>query len=353
MSLVFTPQLFTLLFTSNHLERILHQLSEAIVAVINATDRRRQFIPHVLHDLVKLKNRPKSLTGMAYEWCSVICESQNSKDRERLLLDSLEIGFRHLDPQNVEVQDLYFTHTDHHRGLVDVVFRSQNSEAIADLLCAWVMENRRLEPPHTLLGLCAEHLVDLHNVVPFSSKLRQLIIRSVGIIGYKGFEGVGVERFVEWLNYLYVDDMVYKDKWRSLLLGTIQSLGGARYLSYQFWELLAELMIWLPPSSSSSFLEAEGYTTYSPQVTVSLLEAEEWDKLECWIGIVWITWPPETEETTENLKCTMVSLFRHRPGAAEILTQWMEERGKEGGVVSEYFERICEQAHGVAQQDLP
>ena len=291
---------------------------------------------------------------MAYKWCSLICEGQSSEDREGLLLNSLEIGFRHLDPHNVEVQDLYFTHTDHHRGLVDVVFKSENSEAIADLLCAWVIQNRRLKPPHTLLGLCTEHLVDLHNVAPFSSRLRRLIIRSVEIIGYKGFEGVGVERFVEWLNHLHADvkDMGSAQTWIPLLLGTIRSLGGARYLSNQFWQLLAEFMIGWPPSSLSSLLGAGGYTTYSPQVTVSLLEAEEWDKLECWMGIVWITRPPETEETTEDLKCAMVSLFRHRPGAATKLTQWMEQRCKRGGVVSEYFERICEQAHGAAQQDL-
>jgi hypothetical protein len=35
----------------------------------------------------------------------------------------------------------WITHTEHHRGLVDVVFESQESEAIADLLHAWTMKS--------------------------------------------------------------------------------------------------------------------------------------------------------------------------------------------------------------------
>lgn len=179
----------------------------------------------MLHDLVKLESRPKWLTGTAYKWCSVICESQSSEGRERLLLDSLKVGFRHLDSQGYWFPDLHLTHTDYHRALVDVVFKSENSEAIADLLRAWTVENEVRKPAHTLLGLCVGHLVDLHNLVPFSSSLRQLVIRSVGIIGYERFEEVGVERFAELLNRLRVDtedlELRFRPIWASLLLDTI------------------------------------------------------------------------------------------------------------------------------------
>jgi hypothetical protein len=96
------------------------------------------------------------------------------------------------------------THTEHHRGLVDVVFQSQESEVIADLLHAWTTESMSHDPAYTLLGFCAEHLVGLHDLVPFSPRLRRLVIRSVELIGYKGFEGVGVERFIGLLNHLHV-----------------------------------------------------------------------------------------------------------------------------------------------------
>jgi hypothetical protein len=102
------------------------------------------------------------------------------------------------------ISEPVLTHTEHHRGLVDVVFKSQESEAIADLLHAWTAEILSMSRQHALLNICTGHLVGLHDLVPFSPRLRRLVIRFVGLIGYKGFEGVGVEGFIELLNHLHV-----------------------------------------------------------------------------------------------------------------------------------------------------
>ena len=68
---LFLPsKLLTLFFISDHLEQILCRLSKAIIPDINVTHPRRKLIPHMLHDLIGLKNRPMRL-GMAL--CSVTC----------------------------------------------------------------------------------------------------------------------------------------------------------------------------------------------------------------------------------------------------------------------------------------
>ena len=172
----------------------------------------------MLRDLVKLENRPGHLTEMAYEWCSVICENRNLEDWESLLLVSLEIGFRLLDPQNRCI-GAELTHTEHHRESVDIVFRSKESETIADILHAWTTGGASYTPAHKLLGTCASHLIGLHNMVPFSSRLRKLVIRSVGVIDHKGFEGMGVERFVDLLEHLHVtvEDISDQLEWADLL----------------------------------------------------------------------------------------------------------------------------------------
>ena len=290
---------------------------------------------------------------MVYEWCSLICENRCFEDWESLLLDSLEIGFRHLDSLEIgfrqfdsrcwRIGNLHLAHTECQRRLVDVVFKSKNNEAIADLLHACVVGNGRIP-----LGTCTEHLVGLHNLVPFSSRLRRLAIRSVELIGYKRFEEAGVGRFAELLNHLdvSVEDVEYNFEWIPLLLDVIRTPEGARCLSNQSWELLVELTI------SESVMR---YGTYSSQVMGSLLDAQEWDKLECWIGVVWMMWPPETEETTEDLKRVMASLFRHRPGAAQKLRQWMKRRCEgcdEDESVPKSFERICKQAHEALKQGI-
>ena len=158
----------------------------------------------MLRDLFKLENHPKYLTEILYGWCSVMCEDrQGPQGWESLLIICFEIGFHHLDFRRRSIE-VMTTHTEHHRGLVDVGFESRESEVIADLLLAWTAESKSHEPAHALLGFCAEYLVDLHSLVPFSPRLRQLVIRSIELIGYDGIKGVGVERFIGLLNHFHV-----------------------------------------------------------------------------------------------------------------------------------------------------
>jgi len=298
---------------------------------------------------MKLENRPRYLTEMAYEWCSVICENHNLGRCGRLLLPTLELGFRHIGQRGNSI-GATLTHTKHHQELANVVFRSQSSEAIADLLYAWTTCGPSHAPAHTLLGTCTEHLVGLHNLAPFSPRLRQLVIRSVGVIGYEGFKGLGVERFIDLLEHLHitVEDIGMDFKWVNLLLNTLQSSEATQLLSHWYWELLVELAISRP-------WRLERNTTYSPQTITFLAEAQEWSKLECWMGTVWMVWPPGTGGATEgDLGRSMVLLLRQRPGAAQKLEQWMgrwSQKRRKG--IPESFQRICKQAHEEAQWDAP
>jgi hypothetical protein len=340
----------SLLFTSDRIEPTLNQLSRGIRSAINSTPIQRGFIPHVLDHLIKLETRPVCLTETAYEWCSVICANRQSLDDwERLLFVCLEIGFRHLDFQAQGIEAV-LTHTEHHQGLVDVVFQSQESEVIADLLHAWTTQSMSHSPARTLLGFCVGHLVGIHDLVPFSPRLRRLIIRSVGVVGYKGFEGVGVERFIGLLNHLDVSakDISNPSQWANLLSETFQTSEGAQHLSHRYWELLVELEILLP-------VRLRDKIAYNPQVMMFLTEAQEWSKLEYWMGIVWMVWPPGSGGITEeDLDHSMLLLCCQRPGAVQKLEQWMEQWGQTtGNYIPESFERICKQAQETAQQDAP
>ena len=328
------------------MERILRQLSNAIRSAIIGTKHQSGFIPHALRDLVDLDTRPVCLTEIAYDWCAVIYENRQSLNGwEGLLLTCLEIGFRHLDPRGPSIAPT-LTHTEHHLGMVDIVFESQNGDAIADLLHSWTIGRSLHIPSDT----CVERLVCLHNLVPFSSRLRRLVIRSVQLVDYEGFEGVGMERFVGLLNHLRVaaEDIDHEYDWARLLLSTIKSFEGTRLLSQWYWESLVELVI-----SRKMWLRYE--ITYNPQIMVFLTEAQEWNKLECWMGTVWMSWPPEADGITEeDLSSSMLLLFRQRPGAFQKLERWMErwsQMRNESNIVRESFQRICKQAQEATQLD--
>jgi len=338
----FSPTLLTALFTSDHMEQILRRLSGLIRSAISA---QREVIPYVLRDLIELETRPMCLTEIAYDWCSVICEkSQSPGDWESLLLASLEIGFRHLDPREPYAVPT-LAHTEHHPKMVDIVFKSQKSEAIADLLHAWTT-SRTLAL--ALLGTCTEHLVCLHSLMPFSSRLRQFVLHSVELIGYEGFEGVGVERFVGLLNHLHVtvQDINRLCPWARLLLGTLQTSEGTQLLSHWYWELLVELGVLYSPWLVDNI-------TYNPQIMTFLTEAQEWSKLEYWMGAVWLLWPPEADGIREeDLGRSILLLFRQRPGAFQKLEQWMERWSQTNNMnIPESFQRICKQAQEAAQRD--
>ena len=74
-----------------------------------------------------------------------------------------------------------------------------------------------------------------------------------------------------------------KFEWVILLLDTLQSSEGAQQLSHWYWELLVELAISVP-----QWLQYEPQVTYTPQIAIPLTEVQEWDRLECWIGTVWM-----------------------------------------------------------------
>jgi len=327
--------------------RALRRLSEAVLSAIDGTPAQQAFIPHVLRDLIKLEHRPEYLTVTSYELCSVIYEKRERiPDWESLLLVCLEIGFRHLDFRT-EFIKLSLTHTKHHRGLVDVVFKSQDGESIADLLHAWTAKLEYYEPAHNLLDFCPTHLVGLQNLVPFSPRLRRLVIRSIGLIGYKEFEEVGVGGFIGLLNHLHVavEDIDHKFHWAGLLFDVIQSSEGTQHLSHWYWELLVELVV-----SKSKWLRLD--PAYGAQIITSLIEAEEWNKLECWVGIVWMLLPDGLDPGEGDLGHSMTLLFRQRPGAVQKLEQWMERRSQRARKdVPESFKQAHKEAHEAAQRD--
>ena len=276
---------------------------------------------------------------MAYEWCPVIWKSP--VNWPELFLRPLEIGFRHLDPFDRYIT-VNLTHVEHDQKLIDKVFAINKVEAIADLLQALTVRDTSGDFARISLGFCARHIVGLHNTAtePFSPRLRRLVIRSVELLCREGFKEVEPGSFVELLNHLRIDieDMDWPYDWTLILGETIQSTEGVRHLDIQVWELLVEV------ATSNSRTLAERIV-YDSHVTEFLLEAQEWEKLECWLGVVWMTWKPETDNMTEDLQDATKLLFRQKPDAIRKLMQWMERWSEDRNeAISETFQQICEQA---------
>ena len=294
----------------------------------------------MLSSLTKLPSRPKCLTQMAYRWCAVILD-RSCEDWKSLLLLCLEAGSRHLDLDQEHPETP--SRIDIDKRLVDAVFGCNESKAIADLLCVFVVHQRT----GPLTSVYANHITNLRDRItaPFSQRLRLSLIRSIELIDYQEFKNAGAERFVGLLNHLdiCVRDMDSKTKWASILLGVVRSVEDAQHLAIQSWELLVELA-----TEWTRILDDEGPVDAS-RITNHLLKAGEWDKLECWVTLVWMTWPPEIEDAAGD-RVAMESLFRQRPSAVQKLPALMEQWGKNWGMaVPTSFEQTYEQANKAIQ----
>jgi hypothetical protein len=254
----------------HHVRQILDQLSEAILSAIDDTLPQHWLLPHVLRNLIELEECPSYLMVLAYYWCSTIFEKRGSlRNWEALLLTSLEVGFRHCDVRDRHIP-VVLAHTKHHLEMVDTIFKSQKTKAIADLLYVWIAGGSYKAPTHALLSLCIEHIMGLHDLIPSSPRLRSLVVRSIELMGYAGFERVGTERFIQMLDHLCVtlEDMDGKSLWLQLLLETIQTPEGVQLLPHQYWELLVEVAV------SETPLYGRG-TAYNPRVTTFLTEHQQ------------------------------------------------------------------------------
>ena len=321
-------------FASDRLEQVLDQVTKTITSALNTPHLRDRVVGEALLYLARLENHSGELAEIAYGWCAAIWENRQAYDYwETLLSLSLEVGFRRVDPR----ARIDLVLTEPHRQLAGSVFKSNRNEPIEDLLFA-LNQSALGEPAVKSLGSFNRYILELHNsTVPFSPRLRQLVLESVALIGYERFDVEG-DCFFGFFNHLsaVVEVADVPINLFSTFLEVAQSYGGHRDLAIQSWELLANL---------TAERSRRSYFRYDPYVISSLLGAKEWEKLECWMGVFWMLWPPEISNAPGDLKSPMESLFRARPGAIRKLAEWMGRSCESRKVdVPESFKRICEQA---------
>lgn len=270
---------------------------------------------------------------MAYGWCSAICKEHPDLGYvEELLFLSLRISFRGLAARS-KWATRNIIHTKHHRRMVKIVFDSGDDEVVGDFLHAWVLDNPFFGVP---LGSCAKYLVDLQRVTPDSQRLRQLVIHSIEHTDFWRFERIGMEKCVALLNRLDigVDDVGFWSGWLWFLIRVAKSPEGRRSFSRRYLELMVDLAVsGSQPSGPIDEL----------QIVDTLEEAQEWDTLVYWVGLIWVTQRPKVGGIQEDLERTTLSLFRQRPGAIQKLERWMQRASYLSETI-ECLRWVCERA---------
>ena len=331
-------------FDSDRFDQILPQFSQAVA---HTSHPRYSTVRGLLNHIRNSGIQTKQLTEIVYDLCTFVCKNYSTlKYRKSTLLLCLEIGFRHLDHPGQWIE-AKLVHTEYHRKLAEIVFGEKDAEAIADLICAWASLSHSHDP-YISLQICTRYLTGLGNIYQSSPRLRKCVISVIQLSTDQPPEQAGVVEFVGLLNDLQLCENDKADRlgWLKVLLDTIQSSAEPQGLSHSYWELLLEY--------AAYWADRPGLRTYNPDVMVALEGSKEWDKLGCWIGVVWMMWPPGGGVTTEEeLKQVMLSLSQQKPEAIQELKRQMEQMDSKWSWVNipESFQQICKQAHdNTAQQ---
>jgi len=225
---------------------------------------------------------------------------QDPWSHARLLSKMLEIGFRLAVPDC----DPRLVYTPGQEWMFETAFSSDNDEVIADAICAWVAGGC-----HTSLGSCVGYFAKrIGKDTPFSPRLRQVSIRAIEHIWQSELKVsvLGTIYLLDCLN-ANVDDVVDRPEWVALLVEVICSPVGFKSLSSHYWHLLDKLALELAPWS----------TLCNVEVMRLLEEAEDWERLEVWMVITWLSIPgPEMPKSTlKDIEQVTIKLLLQQPSA--------------------------------------
>jgi hypothetical protein len=257
---------------------------------------------------------------MAYRWCSAISKKirEHRGDEPasehvssssifggyaRILSLSLAVGFRHIRYQYSLPTRL--SHTSHDEWMLDTIFTRGDDDAIADAVCLEIVDT--FAPR---FGSWSRRLIKLtERDRPLSPRLRWTILHFVQTVGDRALRVAELE-FVCLLNNLKVSVGEAGDAgqaWMQLLIYVLLTPTGQERLSSHYWLLLGSLISVLPQCHFADDRQTD--------LMKSLEEAQDWEKLETWMLVVWWSRCRFDSVPIQDIERATLTLFRQRPSA--------------------------------------
>ena len=216
--------------------------------------------------------------------------------------------------------------------MFDVVFSSDDDEVIADGVWVWVTDHI-CAPASSGVRYLAK---GVERDTPFSPRLRWVSIRVIEHIWRRELEMSGLE-IAPLLDRLDVDadDVVEGDEWVLLLVGMVRLPAGPENVSPRYWRLLGKLTLATNPEVDFALCDVE--------VMKLLEEAEDWEKLEVWMVIMWLSLSRPAHAMTEqiaiDIEHSTLKLLLQRPSVLLRFEDLSSLVGEDA-----VLRRICDQA---------
>jgi len=277
-----------------------------------------------LECITQWKYERYSLITFVVHWCNAVRESgRRDQEAKEIVQLALRIGFRqHSSPQAVIRKHLSQT-----LGYI-LQFLTQgdwDENSTADALLAYVTF---IEDPENTQDILADAILlaaDL-NITP---RLAMAMFYAMGVAGFSAFERRGVHRLVYLAARLgSIPDRILTTPhftlyWTPFICDWAAS-SSRPVLPDNYMEILFTLTSKTPLKGGMATIQLP--VSANPlicDITHDLERWAQWDKLECWLKIVWLTSPELLPEQWNWMKEVTLNSVRRRPASSTNLKEWI------------------------------
>ena len=277
-----------------------------------------------LEHLTQWKYERYSLVTFVIPWCSAVRESGRSdREAEELVQLALRIGFRHHNkPQAVARK-----HRSQTLGyILQFLTRGDWDEnSTADALLAYVTF---IYDPGSAQDVLVDVILRAADLT-LTPRLTMVIFYAMGVAGFNTFERRGVDRLAHLTARLgSIPEQILATQhftlyWSTFICDWVAS-SSRPFLPDDYVEVLFTLTCKTPLEGNMAAIQLSRPVTSSICDIAHDFECwAQWDKLECWLRIVWLTSPELLPEQWDWIKKVTLNSVCRRPASSTDLREWI------------------------------
>ena len=277
-----------------------------------------------LECLTQWKYERYSLVTFVIHWCNAVRESGRSDQEAKEMVQlALRIGFR----QHSEPQAVVRKHPSQSLGYI-FQFLTQgdwDENSTADALLAYVTF---IEDPENTQDILVDAILPTANL-NITPRLAMATFCAMGVAGFSAFERRGVDRLV-YLTARFgsIPDQILTTPhftlyWTTFICDWVAS-SSRPFLPDGYMEVLFTLTCKTPLEGGMATIQlSQSANPLICDITHDLERRAQWDKLECWLKIVWLTSPELLPEQWDWMKEVTLNSVSRRPASSTDLREWI------------------------------
>jgi len=277
-----------------------------------------------LECLGQWKHERYSLVTFVIHWCNAVRESGRSdQEATEVVRVVMRIGFRQYNKPQAVVRK-------HPSQILGYILHSLargdwDEDSMADALLAYVTF---IGDPEDTQGILVDTIL-LAADLTLTPRLATAMFYAMGVAGFSAFERRGVDRLVYLTTRLgHIPNQILTTPhftlyWSTFICDWVAS-PSRLFLPDNYMKVLFALTCTIPLEGKMATIQlSEPVTSSVCDVAYDLERWAQWDKLEYWLEIVWLTSPELLLEQWDWIEKVTLNSVRRRPALSTDFRDWI------------------------------